>query len=146
MNLILCRSTKFDMVIISVVSQLLRVGFLIASKWKIPTFERVLTAFSQSALFRLGGQSLITCGATSAPFSNSSHTKEVMNSELKTQDSKLILSTVGHPYLFHLLVSWLTSSSLAVASPAVQKTVYVLNLPRRQNFIKFLGLAAACGG
>jgi len=36
------------------------------------------------------------------------------------------LSTVGHRYLFHLLVSWLTSSGLAVVNPAVQKkTLYV---------------------
>ena len=138
----MCRSTKCDTIIVSVVSQLLKLGFLIAGKWKILPFERVLTLFSQSARFRLGGQSHITYSATSAPFSNSSHAKEVVYSELKTR-----LVTVGHRYLFHMLVSCLTSSGLAVVSPAVQKkTVYVLNLPRRQNSIKFLGLTAACGG
>jgi hypothetical protein len=49
-----------------------------------------------------------------------------MQKKLCAVNSKLILSAVGHRYLFHLLVSWLTSSGLAVVSPAVQKeTVYV---------------------
>ena len=62
---------------------MLKVGFLIPGIWKILPFERVLNAFSQSARFRLGVQSLITFSATLAPFSNTSHSKEVVYSEFR---------------------------------------------------------------
>jgi hypothetical protein len=50
--------------ILTVVSQLLSVGFLLPGKLKILHFEQVLTAFPQPVSFTFGSQSLVTFSAT----------------------------------------------------------------------------------